>query len=676
DSFWPQTACDRYWLGLSYNKINDGQKESSPPKTSPEAAYNGYKFFKQLQTVDGHWAGEYSGPIFLISGLVFSTFITRLSIPQAWKIEIITYLVNTSNPDDGGWGIHVEDHSNLLGTTLNYVALRILGMDPEHPVLIKSRAFIHKLGGAVAIPSLGKFWLAMLNIYDWKGVNPVLPELCPIRATHLSMSYLYGRKVAEKMSPLIEQLRLELFVQPYDKINWSAAKGNVCEADVYFPRSPILAITNTVSNIWNHFQNLLGLRNIALRKVYKLMKLEEIDSNYVSVCAIDKLFRLVCAYYEEGPESEMFLNMKDRVANYIWMTPNGMLMNSVDGSQIWDTSLAVQAIIESGLANDPENHESMIKALEFLDDSQIKNNPTYMKQCWREPSKGLWGFSTREQGWATNDCTAEALKAILLLQGKLDYTPPLINQKRIHSTVDTLIRKQHTNGGFSRFENIRGYFWMELINPSELLENTLIEHTYVECTSSVMAALRIFSKFDLVDRYVDDIEKVCAKATKYIHRMQRKDGSWLGSWGICFTYGTMSALQGLSSVGENYENSEYVKKACDFLISKQREDGGWGEDYKSSSGVGQYIQHSNTQVVNTAWALLGLMYAEYPFSEPIRNGIELIKSRQLPTGEWKKESFESMIGKNCPINHSNYKFIYCIWALGMYSNLYESDEHY
>ncbi|CAG8485666.1 8309_t:CDS:2 [Racocetra fulgida] len=314
---WPQTACDRYWLGLSYDKINDNQKEYSSPKTSLEVAYNGYKFFKQLQTVD-----------------------------------------------------------------------------------------------AVAIPSIGKFWLAMLNIYDWKGVNPspLHPARVwgPIRATHLSMSYLYGRKIAEKMSPLIEQLRLELFVQPYDKIDWSAAKNNVCEADIYFHRSPILVVTNTFANI--------------------------------------------C------------------------------------------------------LGNDPENHESMIKALEFLEDSQIKNNPTYMKQCWRESSKGFWSFSTREQGWAANDCTAEALKAILLLQGKLDYTPPLINQKRIHSAIDNLIKKQHTNGGFSRYENIRGYCWMELINPSELLENTLIEHTYVECTSSVMTALRIFSKFDLVDHYVDDIE--------------------------------------------------------------------------------------------------------------------------------------------------------------------------
>lgn len=59
------------------------------------------------------------------------------------------------------------------------------------------------------------------------------------------MSYIYGRKIAEKMGPLIEQLRLELFVQPYDKINWSAAKDNVCEADIYFPRSPILHVTNS-----------------------------------------------------------------------------------------------------------------------------------------------------------------------------------------------------------------------------------------------------------------------------------------------------------------------------------------------------------------------------------------------------------------------------------------------
>ena len=67
---------------------------------------------------------------------------------------------------------------------------------------------------------------------------------------------------------------------------------------------------------------------------------------------------------------------------------------------------------------------------------------------------------------------------------------------------------------------------------------------------------------------------------KYIHNTQRPDGSWFGSWGICFTYAAMFATESLSLVGETYETSPYARKACDFLLSHQREDGGWGESYK------------------------------------------------------------------------------------------------
>ena len=34
----------------------------------------------------------------------------------------------------------------MFGTGLNYVALRILGIDAEHPVCVKARATLHKLG--------------------------------------------------------------------------------------------------------------------------------------------------------------------------------------------------------------------------------------------------------------------------------------------------------------------------------------------------------------------------------------------------------------------------------------------------------------------------------------------------------------------------------------------------
>jgi lanosterol synthase len=78
------------------------------------------------------------------------------------------------------------------------------------------------------------------------------------------------------------------------------------------------------------------------------------------------------------------------------------------------------------------------------------------------------------------------------------------------------------------------------------------------------------------------IRRTIGRAIVYLHDAQKPEGGWLGSWGICFTYATLFALESLSLVGETYGNSQSAKRACDFLISKQRADGGWGESYKVS----------------------------------------------------------------------------------------------
>merc|ERR550514_2012133 len=66
----------------------------------------------------------------------------------------------------------------------------------------------------------------------------------------------------------------------------------------------------------------------------------------------------------------------------------------------------------------------------------------------------------------------------------------------------------------------------------------------------------------------------------FIKSIQRDDGSWYGSWGCCFTYGTWFGVEGLVLSGEP-ANSPSLRKACDFLISKQNANGGWGEDFTS-----------------------------------------------------------------------------------------------
>ena len=41
---------------------------------------------------------------------------------------------------------HIEGHSTVFGTGLNYTALRILGVSAEHPIMVKARTNLHKLG--------------------------------------------------------------------------------------------------------------------------------------------------------------------------------------------------------------------------------------------------------------------------------------------------------------------------------------------------------------------------------------------------------------------------------------------------------------------------------------------------------------------------------------------------
>lgn len=55
-----------------------------------------------------------------------------------------------------------------------------------------------------------------------------------------------------------------------------------------------------------------------------------------------------------------------------------------------------------------------------------------------------------------------------------------------------------------------------------------------------------------------------------------------GTWGICFTQGAFFAVKALVDAGRTYDTSSSIRKACNFLLSKQQTAGGWGESCLSS----------------------------------------------------------------------------------------------
>lgn len=122
--------------------------------------------------------------MFLLPGLVIGWYVTKTTVPPPIAIEIKRYLFARQNPDDGGWGLHIEGESSVYGTAMNYVVLRLLGASEENKKLVKARGHLHKLGGATNGPHWAKFWLSVLGAMEWDAVNPVPPELWYDRNIH------------------------------------------------------------------------------------------------------------------------------------------------------------------------------------------------------------------------------------------------------------------------------------------------------------------------------------------------------------------------------------------------------------------------------------------------------------------------------------------------------------
>ena len=457
------------------------------------------------------------------------------------------------------------------------------------------------------------------------------------------MSYIFSNRFSYPPTPLTLQLRQEIYTKPYASIKFSAHRNDISPTDDYHPKSLILRVIFwLVVNIWLPFLQPRWIKKRAEDWTWRLIQYEDANTDYADLAPVNAPMNTIASYIHDGPDSDSFLTHLDRLRNYLWMKHEGMLCNGTDGLQSWDTSFLIQAVYEAGLASDPQWKPMLLKALEFLDDQQIRENCVDQQICYRQQRKGAWAFSTRKQGYTVSDTTAEALKAVLLLQHTPDY-PTLITEDRLRDSIDTLLTMQNKTGGFASYEPQRAGEWLECLNAAEVFGRIMVEYDYPECTTAVVTVLRLFSSHYPTYRR-NDIDRVITNALKYIRNAQRPDGSWYGSWGICFTYAGMFALESLASVGEFYHNSDNSRRGCEFLLGKQREDGGWGESYRSCE-TGVYT-HRESQVVMTSWAVIGLMNAEYPDKGPIERGVKLVMSRQQKNGEWLQEGIEGVFNKS------------------------------
>jgi cycloartenol synthase len=263
----------------------------------------------------------------------------------------------------------------------------------------------------------------------------------------------------------------------------------------------------------------------------------------------------------------------------------------------------------------------------------VREDPVEREKHYRHISNGAWPFSTQDHGWPISDCSSEGLKAALAVESlSLPSVKPL-GAGRLYDCVNVILSYQNKRehwgtGGWATYENSRGPAVLELLNPSECFGDIVIDYSYCELTCACITALSHFHRKHPEHR-VAEIGAAIALGAQWIRDKQRPDGSWYGSWGVCFTYGAWFGVVGLASVGEREDNSPHVAKALAFLRSKQRDDGGWGESYLSSSlkeynqvntfpSVGKRPTASQAALNAQPWGHVHALLTLHPFCLPPR----------------------------------------------------------
>lgn len=649
------------------------------------------RYYSTIQADDGHWPCEYMGNQFIMPGMIIALYVTgamNVMLSAEHKHEMLRHLYIHQN-EDGGWGFHIEGHSCMIGTVLCYVSLRLLGEkleDPQSMALEKARNWILKHGGATGTPSWGKFWLSVLGAYEWEGNNPLPPELwllpyslpihpgrmyCHVRMIALPMSYVFGRRFVGEITPTVAQLRSELYNESYEDINWNAQRNNCAKEDLFYPH-PLLqdllwgTLHHVVEPILTSWPG-SKLRSRALANVMKHVHYEDENTRYVCIGPVNKPLNLLACWIEDA-NSEAFKLHLGRVPDYLWVAEDGMKMKSYNGCQSWDAALAVEGLAATDLGD--ECTTAMTKAYHFLDKSQVRADcPGKIEDWHRHISKGGWTFSTQDQGWVVSDCTAEALKACLTVSKLPDsVVGEKIPDERIFDAVNLILSYKNPDGGSPSYETKRSYDWLELINPAETFGDDMLDYSCVECTSSCVQALVSFTKM-YPEHRTNEIERYVQEGCEYIESIQLPDGSWYGSWGICYTYATWFAVVALVAGGRRYNTSPAIRAACSFLLSKQLEDGGWGESYLSSQNkVYTNLKGHRPHVAHTSWAMLALLAGDQADrnQEPLHRAAKVLINRQMGNGDFPQEEIVGSFFRTVLVSYSNYRNIFPIRALGEY----------
>jgi squalene-hopene/tetraprenyl-beta-curcumene cyclase len=625
----------------------------------------------QLQHPDGYWWAELQSNVTITAEVlllhhVWGTFdrVPRAAAERYFRGEQRAH---------GGWELAYGDGGELSVTIEAYLALRLLGVPPDDPALRRARAFVLMRGGITRARIFTKLHLALIGAYDWAGLPALppwlmlLPERGPFsiydlsswaRGSTVPLVLLFDRKPVYGPVLTLD----ELYVEARGTVRFALPRGNGALERLFAGADAVLR--------WSERAGLVPLRSRGLKLAEQwTVERQEHTGDWAGIipAMLNALLGLRAAGYDVH---DPVIVRGFAAIDGFTVTAGGAYRVQPCISPVWDTGLAVRALVDAGV---PRDDPRLVSATSWLLDKQIvaRYGDWAVKNRTGEP--GGWAFEFENAWYPDVDDTAVVAMAL----DAVDHPAPDRVDGAIARAARWVATMQCKTGGWAAFDVDNDKDWLNRIPYGDL--QAMIDPSTADVTARV---LEMVARCGLRD---DDAFGGARfeRGLAYLLNEQERDGAWFGRWGVNYVYGTSGALAALGPLRAPHGDGE-TRRAIDaavvrgavWLKSVQQPGGGWGEttdsyDDPALRGIGP------PTASQTAWALIGLLACierlpriAHAFAPAIERGVAYLLRTQRADGNWDEPEFT---GTGFPghfyLNYHLYRLHFPLAALGRYAAL-------
>ena len=615
------------------------------------------------QRADGHWVYELEADATIPAEYILLVHYLGETPNVALERKIVRYLLRIQL-DDGGWPLFTDGALDVSASVKAYFALKMAGEPESADHMQRARRAILAAGGAEAVNVFTRILLALYGVMPWRAVPmmPVeitlLPQWFPF---HLSKVSYWARTVIVPLLVLNARrptarnprgVRIdELFHgapgnagllprAPHQSKGWFAlfrAADSVLRAiDGFFPKATRQRATEAaVAFVDERLNGEDGLGAIFPAMANAVMMYDTLGyppdhpNRAIARASIEKL--LVIGDDEAYCQPCL--------------------------SPVWDTSLAAHALLETEL---PRAEQAALLGIQWLRPLQILD----VRGDWisRRPNvrPGGWAFQYANPHYPDVDDTAVVAMA---MERAAKLTGSNVDREAIARAREWVVGMQSSNGGWGAFEPENTHYHLNNIPFSD--HGALLDPPTADVSGRCLSMLAQLGELPAAS-------EPARQAYDYLLDEQEADGSWYGRWGMNYIYGTWTALCALNAAGMPHEDVR-MRRAVQWLVAIQNDDGGWGEDGTSYKLDYRGYERAASTASQTAWALLGLMAAGVVAHPAVERGVAYLQRTQRDHGLWDETRFTATgFPRVFYLRYHGYRKFFPLWALARYRNLVRS----